>query len=80
MFHAGYASFDRRPIEAAKKLINNVSLPSADNLLTAFRSFGNALTWPEAQQRFKKLFDQGFNTPGDTENHLAEILGTLMDS
>lgn len=74
------ASFDRRPIEAAKNLINNVSLPSADNLLAAFHSFGIALTWPEAQQRFKKLFDRGFNTPGDTENRLAEILGTLTDS
>ena len=74
------ASFDRGPIEAAKNLINNVSLPSADNLLAAFQSFGTALTWPEAQQRFKKLFDHGLNTPGDTENRYAEILGTLMDS
>jgi len=29
------ASFDRRPIAAAKKLINDVSLPSADRLSTA---------------------------------------------
>src|SRR6201998_4270624 len=33
------ASFDRRPIAAAKSLINQVSLPSADRLLDALNSF-----------------------------------------
>lgn len=32
------ASFDRRPIAAAKNLINQVSLPSADHLLNALLS------------------------------------------
>src|SRR3984893_11179708 len=40
------ATFDGRAIAAAKRLINQVSLPSADNLLSALNSFQIALTWP----------------------------------
>src|SRR6478736_7195362 len=53
------ASFDRRPIAAAKSLINRVSLPSADRLLDGLTSFATALTWPEAQQRFETLLKRG---------------------
>src|SRR5882757_3927767 len=73
------ASFDRRPIAAAKNLINEVSLPPADRLLDALNSFTTALTWPEAQQRFAALFKRGWNQPGDMENRYSELLGTLMD-
>src|SRR6266850_1315582 len=73
------ASFDRRPIAAAKNLINHVSLPSADRLLDGLNSFKTALTWPEAQQRFQALFKRGWNQPGDMENRYSELLGTLMD-
>src|ERR1700680_5125958 len=73
------ASFDRRPIAAAKNLINHVSLPSADRLLESLTSFTTALTWPEAQQRFEALFKRGWNQPGDMENRYSELLGTLMD-
>src|SRR5713101_2167106 len=74
------ASFDRRPIAAAKNLINHVSLPSADRLLDSLTSFTTALTWPEAQQRFEALFKRGWNQPGDMENRYSELLGTLMDA
>jgi len=73
------ASFDRRPIAAAKNLVNNVSLPSADRFLDALTSFTAALTWPEAQQRFQAMFKRGLNQPGDMENRFSELLGTLMD-
>src|SRR5258707_1009717 len=73
------ASFDRRPIDAAKNLINHVSLPSADRLLDSLTSFTTALTWPEAQQRFQALFKRGWNQPGDMESRYSELLGTLMD-
>src|SRR6266700_3392786 len=73
------ASFDRRPIAAAKKLINDVSLPTAESLLDGLTSFTTALTWPEAQQRFQALFKRGWNQPGDMENRYSELLGTLMD-
>ena len=74
------ASFDRRPIAAAKKLINDVSLPTAESLLDGLTSFTTALTWPEAQQRFQALFKRGWNQPGDMENRYSELLGTLMDT
>src|SRR5881628_1129515 len=73
------ASFDRRPIAAAKNLVNQVSLPSADRLLDALNAFQTALTWPEAQQRFQALFKRGLNRPGDMENRFAELLATFMD-
>ena len=74
------ASFDRRPIAAAKNLINQVSLPSADRLLDALNSFTTALTWPEAQRRFQALRDRGLNQPGEMENRFGELLGTLLDT
>src|SRR3981081_2167211 len=53
------ASFDRPSIAAAKNLINQVSLPSADRLLDALNSFQNALTWPETQRRVQTLLKLG---------------------
>jgi enoyl-CoA hydratase/carnithine racemase len=61
------ASFDRGSVAAAKNLINQVSLPSADRLLDAFTSFGTALTWPEAQQRIQALLDRGLQREVDFE-------------
>ena len=74
------ASFDRRPIAAAKNLINQVSLPPADRLLDSLNSFTTALTWPEAQQRFQALFKRGLNRPGEMENRFGELLASLMDT
>jgi enoyl-CoA hydratase/carnithine racemase len=74
------ASFDRRPIAAAKNLINQVSLPSADRLLDALNSFTTALAWPEAQQRFQALLNRGLGQPGDMENRYGELLGMLLDT
>src|SRR3984893_2927890 len=73
------ASFDRRPIEAAKNLVNQVSLPSAERLAASQTSFLTAVTWPETQRRFQALFDRGLNKPGDTENRYGELLGTLLE-
>jgi enoyl-CoA hydratase/carnithine racemase len=74
------ASFDRRPIAAAKNLVNQVSLPSADRLLDALNSFTTALTWPEAQRRFQALIKRGLNRPGEMENRFGELLSTLMET
>ena len=73
------ASFDRRPIAAAKNLINQVSLPPVDRLLDALNSFTTALTWPEAQQRFQALFNRGLGQPGEMENRFGELLATLVN-
>jgi enoyl-CoA hydratase/carnithine racemase len=74
------ASFDRRPIAAAKNLVNQVSLPPADRLLEALNSFTTALTWPETQRRFQVLFNRGLNKPGEIENRFGELLGRLLES
>src|SRR5947207_11182334 len=74
------ASFDRRAIAAAKSLINQVSLPSADRLLKALNSFTTALTWPEAQRRIQTLLDRGLQRDVDFENRWPEVLGTLLET
>ena len=73
------ASFDRRAIVAAKNLVNDVSLPSADRLLDALNSFQTALTWPETQRRIKALFERGLQQDVDFEKGWPAVLGTLLD-
>src|SRR5229473_60168 len=73
------ASFDRRAIAAAKNLINQVSLPSADRLLDALNSFQTALGWTEAQQRIRALIKRGLQKDVDFEKEWPTTLGTLLD-
>ncbi|PYS46808.1 MAG: enoyl-CoA hydratase, partial [Acidobacteria bacterium] len=70
------ASFDGRAITAAKNLINQVSLPSADRLLDALNSFQTALTWPETGQRIQALLKRGLQQDGDFEKRWPALLGT----
>ena len=73
------ASFDRRPIAAAKKLVNQVSLPSADHLLDGLNSFLTALTWSETLQRIQTLLKQGLQQDPDFEKRWPEVLGTFLE-
>src|SRR6201981_2933942 len=68
------ASFDRRAIAAAKNLVNQVSLPSADRLLEALNSFTTALTWPDAQQRIQAVLKLGLQRAGDFEKRGPPVL------
>jgi enoyl-CoA hydratase/carnithine racemase len=72
------ASFDRRAIAAGKSLVNEVSLPSADQLLDALNSFQIALTWPEALQRIQAVLKLGLQQDDDFEKRWPEVLGTLL--
>jgi enoyl-CoA hydratase/carnithine racemase len=72
------ASFDRRALAAAKNLVNQVSLPTADRLLDAITSFETALTWPEAQQRIQAVLERGLQRDFDFEQRWPEVLGTLL--
>src|SRR5215468_381050 len=74
------ASFDRRAVAAAKNLVNQVSLPSADRLLDALNSFQTALTWPQAQQRIQALLERGLQRESDFENRWPALLGTLLET
>src|SRR6201988_7953 len=73
------ASFDPRAIAAAKNLINQVSLPSADRLLDAINSFQVALTWPETQRRVKALLERGLQQDGHFEKGWTAVLGNLLN-
>jgi len=72
------ASFDRRAIAAAKNLVNQVSLPSADRLLDSMTSFEKALTWRETLQRIQALLERGLQRDVDFEKRWPEVLGTLL--
>jgi enoyl-CoA hydratase/carnithine racemase len=74
------ASFDQRAIAAAKNLVNQVSLPSADRLLDALNSFQTSLTWNEAQQRIQALLERGLQRNGDFEKRWPAMLGTLLNT
>src|SRR6266567_3343165 len=74
------ASFDRRAIAAAKNLVNQVSLPSADRLLDSITSFETALTWPETLQRIQVLLERGLQRDDDFEKRWPAVLGTILES
>ena len=74
------AFFDRRAISAAKKLVNHVSLPTADRLLEALSSFQEALRWTESQQRISTLLKRGLQQDSDFERTWPSGLDTLLDS
>ena len=73
------ASFDRRALVAAKNLVNQVSLPSADRLLDALNSFATALTWPETQRRVTSLLKRGLQQDGQFEKDWPAVLGNLLE-
>ncbi|MFE2541875.1 enoyl-CoA hydratase/isomerase family protein [Actinacidiphila glaucinigra] len=73
------ASFDRRPIEAAKNLVNELSLPSADSLLKSRSAFLGAFAWPETRRRVQVLFERGMQQEGDLENRFGAHLAGLLD-
>jgi enoyl-CoA hydratase/carnithine racemase len=74
------SSFDRNAIAAAKRLVNQVSLPSADHLLDSITSFGTALSWPEAQKRIQILLERGLQRDADFETRWPAMLGTLLET
>jgi len=73
------ASFDRRAVAAAKNLVNQVSLPSADRLLEALNSFQAALGWTETQQRIEALLKRGLQQDSGFERRWPEVLDTLVE-
>jgi enoyl-CoA hydratase/carnithine racemase len=73
------ATFDGRAIAAAKRLINQVSLPSADDLLDALNSFQTALTWPETLRRVEALLKRGLQQDRNFERRWPAMLGSLLE-
>ncbi len=71
------SSFDKRSIAAAKRLVNEISLPPAERFLDAFNSFGTALSWPETQTKVGELLKRGLQTNTEFEKRWPEVLDTL---
>jgi enoyl-CoA hydratase/carnithine racemase len=71
------SSFDKRSIAAAKRLVNEISLPPAERFLDAFNSFGTALSWPETQAKVGELLKRGLQTDTEFEKRWPEVLHTL---
>ncbi|MEV0069701.1 enoyl-CoA hydratase/isomerase family protein [Amycolatopsis sp. NPDC050768] len=69
------ASFDRRPIAAAKTLVNRTTLPEVGHLVESQTKFGETLTWPETTARVRELFGRGLQQPGDLETRFGYHLG-----
>jgi enoyl-CoA hydratase/carnithine racemase len=74
------SSFDKRSIAAAKKLVNAGSLPSADQFLDAFSSFGTALTWPETQKKVQELLNRGLQKNSAFEKIWPEMLSSIQNA
>lgn len=73
------ASFDRRPIATAKRLIDRSTLPETGHPLESQAQFGAALTWPEPQKRVAKLFERGLQQRGDFELRFGHNLGGVFE-
>jgi enoyl-CoA hydratase/carnithine racemase len=71
------ASFDKQAIAATKGLVNVASLPANSEIFPEWGAFFDSLGRSAAQERIKKLMDQGFHKPGDVENRLGYYVGQL---
>jgi enoyl-CoA hydratase/carnithine racemase len=72
-------SFDRQAIAAAKRLVNDVALPTGDQLLNGLNSFYTALGWPESQKRVGVLLERGLQRDRDYERNWTTGLGALLE-
>lgn len=71
------ASFDKKVLTEAKRLVNRMSrLPNDAQLVAAEATFTQMLTWPETQARISNLMTRGFQQRGDFELRLGHHLGT----
>jgi enoyl-CoA hydratase/carnithine racemase len=71
------ASFDKWAIANTKHLVNEASLPPDVEIAAGWEACLKSLGRPAAQQKLKRLFEQGFHQPGDAENRLGAYVGQL---
>jgi enoyl-CoA hydratase/carnithine racemase len=70
------ASFDKWAIANTKRLVN-ASLPPDVEIAAGWEACMASIVRPGAQEKFKRLFEQGFQNPGDVEDRLGFHLGQL---
>jgi len=71
------ASFDKRAISETKRFADVASLPPDFEIAPEWDVCLASIMRPAAQERIKKLMDQGFHKTGDVENRLGHHVGQL---
>jgi enoyl-CoA hydratase/carnithine racemase len=71
------ASFDKRAISETKRFVDVASLPPDYEIAPEWDVCIASIMRPAAQERIKKLMDQGFHKPGDVEERLGYYVGQL---
>jgi enoyl-CoA hydratase/carnithine racemase len=71
------ASFDKRAISETKHFVNVASLPPDYEIVPEWDVCLASIMRAPAQERIKKLNEQGFHKPGDVETRLGYHVGQL---
>src|SRR5467141_1630815 len=71
------ASLDKQALSETKRFADVASLPPDFEIAPEWDVCLASIGRPAAQQRIKKLLDQGFHTTGDVENRLGSHVGQL---
>jgi enoyl-CoA hydratase/carnithine racemase len=71
------ASFDRQAISETKRFADVASLPPDFEIAPEWDVCLASIMRPAAQERIKRLIEQGFHKPGDVENRLGHYVGRL---
>jgi enoyl-CoA hydratase/carnithine racemase len=71
------ASFDKVAISETKRFADVASLPPDYEIAPEWDVCLASIMLPAAQERIKKLMEQGFHKPGDVENRLGYYVGQL---
>jgi enoyl-CoA hydratase/carnithine racemase len=71
------ASFDKRAISETKRFVDVASLPPDYEIAPEWDVCLASIMRPAAQERIKKLMDQGFHKPGDVEERLGYYVGQV---
>ena len=71
------ASFDKRAISETKRFADVASLPPDFEIAPEWDVCLASIMRPAAQERVKKLMEQGFRKPGDVENRLGYHVGQI---
>src|ERR1700693_570847 len=71
------ASFDKQALSETKRFADVASLPADFEIAPEWDVCIASIMRPAAQERIKKLLDQGFHQPGDVEQRLGYHVGQL---
>jgi len=71
------ASFDKQALSETKRFADVASLPPDYEIAPEWDVCFASIMLAPAQERIKKLMEQGFHKPGDVENRLGHYVGQV---